>query len=346
MSVWFLLKKWFQAHVFSLSNRNLFILLVCYVALCWLLLAWAGEQALTENVTTFVYYLMVTASTVGYGDLSPATPLGRWVVILVVIPGGLSLFAALLGRVASSVIDYWRAGVLGKRRVRVNNHILLLGWNGQRTVHLIRMLQHEEVGKRPIVLCSRSDIENPLPGEIGFVKVTSYTYALEMANANVADASCIIVDNQQDDITLSAALYCANINPNAHLLAYFKDDALGQLLSQHCPKAECIPAVGAEMLAKAAVDPGSSALHQELLASTRGMTQYSVEYPKHLAQTNVDALFSFLKKHHQATLIAVDVGQGIELNPHLDRKVPSGAKLFYIADERIHSFEWEAIKEN
>lgn len=64
MSVWFLLKKWFQAHVFSLSNRNLFILLVCYVALCWLLLAWAGEQALTENVTTFVYYLMVTASTV------------------------------------------------------------------------------------------------------------------------------------------------------------------------------------------------------------------------------------------------------------------------------------------
>jgi len=171
------------------------------------------------------------------------------------------------------------------------------------------MLQHEEVGKRPIVLCSRSDIENPLPGEIGFVKVTSYTDALEMANANVADASCIIVDNQQDDITLSAALYCANINPNAHLLAYFKDDALGQLLSQHCPKAECIPAVD-------------------------------------LAQTNVDALFSFLKKHHQATLIAVDVGQGIELNPHLDRKVPSGAKLFYIADERIHSFEWEAIKEN
>ncbi|ELP5728750.1 two pore domain potassium channel family protein [Vibrio vulnificus] len=343
MSVWFLVKKWFQAHVFSLSSRNLFILLLCYVVLCWLLFKWAGENALTEDFTTFIYYLMVTASTVGYGDLSPHSSMGRWIVVLIVIPGGLSLFAALLGRLASSLIDYWRAGVLGKRRVRVSNHILLLGWNGHRTVHLIRMLQHEEIGKRPIVLCSRSDIENPLPGEISFVKVTSYTDAQEMANANVGEASCIIVDNQQDDITLSAALYCANLNPKAHLLAYFKDEALGRLLSQHCPKAECIPAVGAEMLAKAAVDPGSSALHQELLASTRGMTQYSVLYPKGQPDTSVDSLFTFLKRQHEATLIAIDVGAGIELNPHLDRVITGGSKLFYIADERIQSFEWELI---
>lgn len=96
------------------------------------------------------------------------------------IPGGLALFASILGRIASNLVDYWRAGVLGKRKVNTENHILLLGWNGQRTLHLIRMLQHEEEGNRPIVLCTRSDIENPLPGEIGFVKVGSYTDAQEM----------------------------------------------------------------------------------------------------------------------------------------------------------------------
>ncbi|WP_029859465.1 potassium channel family protein, partial [Vibrio parahaemolyticus] len=250
---------------------------------------------------------------------------------------------ALLGRVAGSAIDYWRAGILGKRRVRVENHIVLLGWNGSRTMHLIRMLQHEEEGKRPIVLCSRSDIENPLPGEIHFIKVTSYTDAQEMKNANITDASCIIVDNLSDDITLSAALYCASVNPDAHLLAYFKDDALGRLLSQHCPKAECIPAVGAEMLAKAAVDPGSSALHQELLASTRGMTQYSVIYPENQPITTIESIFGFIKKCHHATLIAFDVGNGIQLNPDLDAEVPPGTKLFYIADERIDDFAWKEM---
>lgn len=343
MAVWLIVKKWFKSHVFRLSNRNLMLLTAFYIVASWLLLASAGEHALTESTSTFVYYLLVTASTVGYGDLSPSSDFGRWVVVLFVIPGGLSLFAAMLGRVVSGAIDYWRSGILGKRRIRVENHILLLGWNGSRTTHLIRMLQHEEEGKRPIVLCSRSDIENPLPGEIQFVKVTSYTDSQQMKLANVGGASCIIVDNMEDDITLSAALYCANINTSAHLLAYFKDEALGHLLSQHCPQAECIPAVGAEMLAKSAVDPGSSALHQELLASTRGMTQYSTVYPQEQSETSVEDVFAFIKKQYQATLIAFDVGQGIELNPDLDRPIPAGTKLFYIADERIEMFNWTSM---
>ncbi|GAK84445.1 putative potassium channel protein [Vibrio ponticus] len=259
------------------------------------------------------------------------------------IPGGLALFASILGRIASNLVDYWRAGVLGKRKVNTENHILLLGWNGQRTLHLIRMLQHEEEGNRPIVLCTRSDIENPLPGEIGFVKVGSYTDAQEMKNARIDVASCIVVDNLEDDITLSAALYCSNINPKAHLVAYFKDEALSALLSQHCPNAECIPAVGAEMIAKAAVDPGSSALHQELLASTRGMTQYSTYYPQERQAISVESVFLFMKKHHQATLIAIEGEQGIELNPELDTLIMPSMKLFYIADERIEQFDWGKV---
>ncbi len=346
MTVWLVVKKWLSSNLFKLSNRNLLIICLLYISLSWALLVLAGETELTDNFSSFIYYLMVTASTVGYGDHSPVTDLGKWIVVLFVIPCGLSLFAALLGRVAGAAVDYWRAGIIGKRRLKVENHIVLLGWNGQRTMHLIRMLQHEESGKRPIVLCSRSDIENPLPGEISFIKVTSYTDAQEMKNANITRASCIIVDNLSDDITLSAALYCASVNPDAHLLAYFKDEALGRLLSQHCPKAECIPAVGAEMLAKAAVDPGSSALHQELLASTRGMTQYSVVYPAHQPATKIENIFSFIKKQHHATLIALDVGNGIELNPDLDTQVPPNTKLFYISDERIEKFAWNEMNKD
>jgi voltage-gated potassium channel len=94
------------------------------------------------------------------------------------------------------------------------------------------------------------------------------------------------------------------------------------------------------MLAKAAVDPGSSALHQELLASTRGMTQYSVIYPENQPPTSVETIFGFIKQRHQATLIAVDLGNGIELNPDLEAAVPANTKLFYIADERIEDFSW------
>ncbi len=127
MTVWLLVKKWFKSHVFHLSNRNLIILSLVYVALSWVMLKLAGEQALTQDIATFVYYLMVTASTVGYGDLSPSSNLGKWIVVLFVIPGGLSLFAALLGRVASGAIEYWRAGILGKRRVSRGKSYFIVG---------------------------------------------------------------------------------------------------------------------------------------------------------------------------------------------------------------------------
>lgn len=65
MAVWLVLKKWLSTHLFKLSNRNLLVISGAYIAISWLLLALAGEHALTDNFSNFIYYLMVTASTVG-----------------------------------------------------------------------------------------------------------------------------------------------------------------------------------------------------------------------------------------------------------------------------------------
>ncbi|PSW22248.1 potassium channel protein [Photobacterium sanctipauli] len=341
MSLWLMFRRWAATQFNALTGKNLLMLTLGYAVVSFILLLIVGESALIHSPTDFIYYLIVTASTVGYGDMSPTTVAGKWIVMLFVIPGGLGLFALGVGRVASLFIDYWKRGLLGKRKITVNNHILVLGWNEQRTLHLIKMLQHEEAGHRPIVLCVRPEIENPLPGEIEFVRVASFTDSEGMTRAGIESASCIVIDNSEDDITLSAALYCASRNPDAHLLAYFNDESLSKLLKRHCPNAECIPSVAVEMLAKAAVDPGSSELHHELLSTHKGMTQYSVVYPADAQPTTISPLFSAFKQHYEAILIAIDNGNGVELNPTLEHPVTAGAKLFYIADERVNDFNWQ-----
>lgn len=340
MPMWLLLRRWMAARFNQLTGRNLVLTVAGYVAICWSLLFLVGETSMTSNLTDFVYYLFVTASTVGYGDMSPTTPLGKWIVALFVIPGGLGLFAITVGRLAAMAIQYWKSGLLGKRRVKVKEHILVLGWNEQRTMHLLKMLLHEEKKHRPIVLCVRPEIENPMPNDIEFVRVSSFTDSECMKKANVSDASCIIIDNPEDDITLSAALFCASKNPDAHLLAYFNDEALSDLLKQHCPNAECIPSVAVEMLAKAAIDPGSSELHHELLSSHKGMTQYSVFYPESKPAITVGTVFEQFKSQHYATLIGIDNGEGIKLNPDLTCPINPGCQIFYIADERVDHFQW------
>lgn len=53
------------------------------------------------NLFDAAYFTMVTVATVGYGDISPVTPLGRLIVMFTFVTG-LALFAGILGVLGSS----------------------------------------------------------------------------------------------------------------------------------------------------------------------------------------------------------------------------------------------------
>jgi len=320
--------------------------IVAYMAACWGLLWLCGETALIAD-SDFIYWLLVTASTVGYGDLSPQTVAGKYVVALFVIPFGLGLFGLAVGHFAASVSYQWRKGVKGLKTLAMEDHILVIGWNGNRTLHLMNLLLNEirsDDRDRKLALCVRVEIENPMRDEVGFVHVPAFTDDAGMDRAGIAKASCIIIDNPEDDMTMTTALYCSGRNPNAHIIAYFQDETLGQILKQHCPNVECMPSVSVEMMAKAAADPGSSALHHELLAVNQGMTQYSMTY-RGEDRVAVRSLFTALKENFDATLIGIRSrgSASIEVNPSLDAEVGSGCTIYYIAHERITRMDWSRI---
>ncbi|HAD89189.1 MAG TPA: potassium channel protein, partial [Alteromonas macleodii] len=270
----------------------------------WLLYA-ADEHDLITNAD-FIYWLAVTASTVGYGDLSPVTPAGKLVVALYVIPLGLSIFAMVIGRIAAWVSLTWKKGLLGMNSLMLDEHILVIGWNEQRTMLLLDLILQERdaMPERPdIVLCVKADITNPMPGVIEFVKVDSFNKDEDMDRACVSTARTILIDNPQDDVTMTTALYCTKRNPDAHQVAYFDDDSLVSLLQDHCPKVECTPSVAIEMLVKAAFDPGSSMLHHDLLSIEEGQAQFSVKIPESSHAISVAKLFINLKRKHDAIFI-------------------------------------------
>jgi len=87
------IRKLVYRHLKQTSGQAVLLLLAIYIASSWLLLSWSQEEALLGS--NFFYWLMVTASTVGYGDLSPSTSNGKIVTSLFIIPVGLSLFAMM-----------------------------------------------------------------------------------------------------------------------------------------------------------------------------------------------------------------------------------------------------------
>ena len=322
-----------------------------YAGTSWLLLYFADEEALLP-IGEYLYWLMVTSSTVGYGDLSPVTQTGKYVVSFYVIPVGLSIFALVVGRIASWVGRQWTKGVKGLKSLQVNNHILVIGWNDQRTVQLLNLLLKEkaETAEKPeIVLCVQADVENPMPGLVEFVRVNSFNRDEEMDRACVSEASVIIMDNPEDDMTMTTALYCSKRNPDAHSLAYFKDESLVKLLQLHCPNVECTPSVAVELLAKSAFDPGSSLLHWDLLSVQDGQAQFSVPVPENVTSLTVGTIFIKLKQLYNATFIgfvSANNLDSVQLNPDFEHVLTPGDKVFYIAPSRLKNLDWQALSEN
>ncbi len=233
----------------------------------------------------------------------------------------------------------------------IEDHILVLGWNGNRTIRLLELLIRERAYTEDdplIVLCVRADITNPLPGQIEFVKVITFSNDADMDRACVAKARVVLMDNPEDDLTMTTALYCSQRNPDAQMVAYFNDESLVSLLQKHCPNVECTPSVAVEMLAKSAFDPGSSLLHHDLLDINHGQAQYSVNIPAHIPPIKVEHIFEILKRKYRATLIGMSKAEeklNIQVNPDLDLMLLPGDKIFYIADERIIDLHWHDFVE-
>lgn len=329
------LRKLAEQLLYRLSGRIAFLALLIYLLSSWLGLWLANEQALLP-ANIFFYWLLVTASTVGYGDFSPQTSIGRLFTVLWIIPLGLSLFALVVTRVGIFVNQLLFKGRQGLLMLTHQDHTLIIGWNGHRTHRLIDLLlAQQNATSGAIVLCVSEEMDNPMPDRIDFVRVSSFTEPEEMARTSIGHASRIIIDTWKDDITVTTALFCAKANPQAHQTAYLQQESLAALLTLHCPRVEIIPSVSVEMLARSTLDPGSSQLHKQLLDSTDGMTQYSAEYQ--YQERPLAELFDHLKHHCQATLIAVRPREQhqVELNPALDRLVQPGDTLYYIAARRL-----------
>jgi hypothetical protein len=119
--------------VATLSWAVLGTLFFGHALICYILFAFAGEEKLTQSVIAFVYFYMTTATTVGYGDLSPGSDAGRLVNVLVVFPGAIALFTILLGKAIASISAFWRRSLqgLGDYSKRTK-HTLVVGWQGAR----------------------------------------------------------------------------------------------------------------------------------------------------------------------------------------------------------------------
>ena len=337
----------------QLTWPAMFTLILLQALITYLLFFIAQEDKLTNHPLEFFYYNMVVVSTVGFGDFSPVSQLGKAIVSLWQIPSGLIIFASFISKTTQLFIDIARKNMNGSNDFSyLDDHILLLCWDKDSTEQIVQLiLGDKKRKKRQILLCVTDDIQNPFPEieEISFVKLRTFSDTNELARISLNKAKRIIIDGKSDDETLSIALSIATYaDKTANITAHFFDQTKAKLLKMHCPHIECSIDNSAKMMVKSMQDPGSSQVTEQLLSTLEGATLYSFQVPELAVEINFGLLFQRFKQQYDMVLLGYSKdknGDDTCLNPKNSTMINSAYHLYYVANERINADEidWKSL---
>jgi voltage-gated potassium channel len=335
----------------TLTWSVLFAVAGVHAFVSYILLVLAGESGLTGGLVSFIYFYVVTATTVGYGDMSPATSVGRIASLLVVIPGSIAIFTAVLGKAITDVGTIWsrRMNGYGDFSER-EGHTIILGWQGARTRRLIELLVADHEDGEKIILVDKSLEQNPMPAVLDYVRSDALSTPGGLQRAGIGKAARVIIRGADDDETIAATLAASSSQSSAHIVAHFEDDRAVDLISRQCPDVEAIGSLSAELLVRASRDPGASRVADRLLSAESEDTAFSMIVPTDTPPIMyLDAMVG-LKRHYGLTLVGLSGpnDRNVDLNCPTDRRISGGDQLFYIADIRLppSDVRWGALTED
>ena len=311
------------------------------VAVGVFLSSWAA-MALVEPASTGIaspgtywWYFVVTAATVGYGDVYPASTGGR-VVGAYVIVGGIVTLTLLFTQLSAALQSVRGKRLRGLVELDLADHVVLLGYTPGRTARIVAELCAEDRG--PVVLCTWDDVpEDPLPErlDVHFVR-GDLTGEDVMTRACVGRARTAVVDVRDDNEALAVALAVTPANSRIHLVVALRDlGRLGTLRYVH-PGVQAVQWHMPYLLTEEANDPGIAQVYSDLMTSGGHGNTYSTRVPAGFPHRTFGECQTWFGRTFGATVLALrSDGGALVVSPGWDSPVAEGATLYYVAGQRI-----------
>lgn len=335
------MKRRVEKIVGALQKENLLTLFLIIIGIVFI-----SSVAITyfEPNISFVsgiWWSIVTLTTVGYGDISPATPGGRAVAAIIMF-FGIGILGMLSANLATIMIQNRIRENRGMGTTNLEKHVILCEWNHRSRAVLREIRSDPRTADSPVVLIADIDqkpIDDPL---LVFISGAVNEESLNKANLAKAQTVVVLGDDTLDPTSRDAkvvltTLTIETINPDAYTVV----EVVNKENEQHCRRANADEIiVGSELsshlLATAATDHGMSTIVSELISSRYGNDLFSVYIPAaYFGKTYLEMMVA-VKKEYRATALGIQKGRGGELltNTDPDYRIVEGDYLVLMAKER------------
>lgn len=283
-----------------LSNSSVKVWSAVFVLLLLIMFViFKSEQETNSAINTLfdaIWYTIVTVTTVGYGDIAPASFLGRLSAMALLLVG-VAIFGALSGKFASFILDRQQKKDRGLLKMtNMKNHLLICGWKpGFENILEGMLLANPEIPPERVVILNNakhSDIEAIQANEklkaINFLR-GDFTDedALLKAQIKSAERALILADRSEefstletDSRTVLAVITIKNLNPRIYCVAEIIDSKFEKHLSlARCDEIIMTSDYEQNLLVQASSGKGMSHILRELAAENENQGLFLADIP-------------------------------------------------------------------
>ncbi|MBQ6029844.1 MAG: NAD-binding protein [Treponema sp.] len=272
---------------------------VSVLLIVMMVVIFVSEQKTNSSINSLFdafWYTIVTVTTVGYGDIAPASFLGRLSAMALLLVG-VAIFGALSGKFASFILDRQQKKDKGLLKMtNMKNHFLICGWKpGFENILEGMLLANPEIPPEQIVILNNakhSDIEAIQANEklkaINFLR-GDFTDedALLKAQIKSADRALILADKSEefstletDSRTVLAVITIKNLNPRIYCVAEIIDSKFEKHLSlARCDEIIMTSDYEQNLLVQASSGKGMSHILRELAAENESQGLFLADIP-------------------------------------------------------------------
>ena len=290
-----------------------------------------------------LWWSVVTMTTVGYGDIYPASPGGRLVGILLMV-FGIGLLGMFTATMATMFIENRFLEGKGVKPVKVKQHMLVCGWNYKTERIVAELRADRKAACRPIVVIAEFH-EKPVvdDDDLYFVNGVVNKETLSRANSQHAFAAIILADegvehHVRDAKTILDTLTIKTINPELYACVELVDRSN----MEHCKRAKADEIIvtgelSTNLLVQAALDHGLTQVITELVTNRIGNDIFKIATPSDLiGRTFLDVLTTLKRDRNLITLAIERTAEGRFLaNPSNNCIIADSDKLVVIGIERL-----------